>query len=136
MPSSIETKKRRANTTERGDVDVKDLVALEFRSDEDHRTGLREYLEERPTGYLASPGRNTMIIPRAELSVLKKRLHGLEIDENAVGSMGDLPPDEAARVRRGRNQPLLPELRDPEWKRAKLRELRARLGGGSQRARS
>lgn len=105
--------------------EANELIALEFETREGFRACVRTYITARPDGYIAAPGRNSVIVPKTEEPWLSQDLKAAKHEHSLVpvGSMGDLPPEEAAEMRRRRGQPINPELRTLEGAKAFLKRL-------------
>lgn len=103
-----------------------ELIALEFKTRDGFRACVRIYGTARPNGYSAAPGRNSVIVPKTEEPWLGKELRAASHEYSLVrvGSMGDLPAEEADELRRRRGQPRNPELRTLEGKKLFLERLK------------
>lgn len=107
-----------------------ELVALEFES----LNGLAHCLEllekERPDTFFDLPGRQSVILPRQEFDWFKKKISEMNhrFSEVSVVSANTLPSRRVAQLRAQLGKPSAKRYGDLDWKKARIEELRKKLG--------
>jgi len=106
--------------------ETNELVGLKFTTNEDCSACIHIYSHGPDwEGYFSPVGHNVVVLPREKLPWLQAQLAavGISYTEVPVVSMGDLPPEEVAALRRQRKF-----LGTPEDKKQLLEELRKKYG--------
>jgi hypothetical protein len=108
---------------------MSDQIALAFENDEGLIACLELLLEEKTEIPFSTPGDMNLIIPKRELEWFEIRLKAGGHKYSLVPVVND--PELAAKLRARylRGEGVSKEFQDPEWKRAKISELRKKLYG-------
>lgn len=111
----------------------KELIALEFKTEEGLLYCLELLEKERPGVAFSLPGRQSVILPKEELSWVEGKIREKQHDFSEVSVLpaNTLPADRVAQLRAqqfGSGKPSVKEYGDLDWKKARVGAFRKKLG--------